>query len=487
MSESESQPHAQDARLRSIYTDWTLLGRGSRGESWRSVNAVTGQHVVIKVRPRDHNSEDMARREARAMTSVASPHLQRFQEMCASDDQLYLIYDFVDGRTLRETLDDGPLPWTQAISVMRPVLMGLGALHTQGLIHRDVSPENIVLRDNGRDAVLIDFDAFGQLEAKTRIGETTVGVQFAGKLAYMSAEQVAGAPQSTAVDIWGAGAVLFECLTGYRLQQGMSPSEVVALSQRPPDLSEVPPGFRPILARMLAVDPGARPGVAEVLADLETLLDGARIGTENWVEEADPPAASAPTGRKSRVGVLGWLMALAVVILAGGALAMLVLSGGTLSEPPLDPETLRAAGFVILGLTVALLGYMLAGVFRARARSTELALPFQAIDLIQAPDARTRLSETICMGIDAYRAMAGPASEEMLTVTMVALAKEYAEAETADTRLKALTMLNELHAKISRSLRPWWLNHEKVIATGISLTSLVAGAVAAIEGVGGLF
>lgn len=495
MINTESRPDVRDDRLRDTYADWTLLARGARGTSWRATHVATGAPVLVKVRPCSPQTEVMVRREAEAMHSVVSPYLQRFQTMFANEDQLCLIYDFVEGRSLRERLDDGPLMWPEAVTILRSVLQGLGALHARGLIHRDVSPENIVLRERRGDAVLIDFDAFGRLEAKTRIGETTVGVQFAGKLAYMSPEQLAGAPQSAAVDVWGAGAVLFECLSGRRLQEGMSAHEIVGLSAQPLDLTGAAPLFHPILGRMLAVDPAARPNVDAVLAELDTLLDRVAVQSDDWVapspDPAPKPASPAPMATPKRRGLPVWVTVLILLGLGAGAIVFLGWGGGIRTgnpgEPLVDADTMRGVVFVALGLTVAGLGFIVAGAFRARARTTELALPFQAIDLIQAPDARSRLSETICMGIDAYRAMAGPASEEMLTVTMVALAKEYAEAETADTRLKALTMLNELHSQISRSLRPWWLNHEKVIATGISLTSLVAGAVAAMQGVRGLF
>ena len=150
------------------------------------------------------------------------------------------------------------------------------------------------------------------------------------------------------------------------------------------------------------------------------------------------------------------------------------------------PHVLGMA-LVALGVVLVILSFFVARFLRARAAREDVALPFRALDLINAPDARDRLTETICLRIDAYRDLAGKPSEDLLTVTMVALANEYASAETADERFKALAMLNDLHTQVARTLRPWWMNYETLIARVLSLTTLVAGVVTAVEGVRRLF
>jgi eukaryotic-like serine/threonine-protein kinase len=247
----------------STFKDYRRLGQGALGETWFARNAITSQTVVLKVRPKTPYLNERLRREQATLTGIQSANLQRLLYVYQEQDTHVLVYEFIEGRTLREELrrSDG-LPTATVTRIVRDIANGLKVLHEHGVAHRDVSPENVVLASHG--AVLVDYDAIGYLDEKTLIGTTTVKGEIAGKYAYMSPEQVLGAPQSAEADIWGLGAVAFEMLTGHFLRQSQSIGDIVRSAASAPAIGAAPEPWLPILRRLLAVDPTERPSAAEL-------------------------------------------------------------------------------------------------------------------------------------------------------------------------------------------------------------------------------
>ncbi len=506
------------------FSDWRFLARSGLGETWVALDSRTTRDMVVKFRRLPPSGLDATL----GLTQLPdSPHLQRLHDVIRQDGEtVALIQDYVPGRTLRDRLrQTGPLTADDSLQIARDILTGLRTVHASGNVHRDVSPDNIVLADHG--AVLIDFDAIGRLTEQSTIGQTTVGGDFAGKPRYMSPEQITAAPQSAAVDIWAVGAVLYECISGETVRKGHSIHDLVKGLGELPDVSAVPARVQSLLTAMLAPDPGARPNAQEAIGQIDAILElpVSAPGGDPWSlsdapaapadvpQPAHPPAPASPVPaparpRPGRGGT--WPVLFAFLLLAAllavawlsGVLDMLMALIGNATNPT-APDTgtlpntgtgpvfggvsMRHLALILIGIALAISSLFIARLIRARAAETEVALPFRALDMINAPDARDRLAETICLRIDAYREMAGRAAEDMLTVTMVALANEFANADSADQRLQALQMLNELHGKVSRSLRPWWMNYETLVARALSLTTLVAGVAAAVQGVRGLF
>lgn len=524
------------------YSDWHLLAESRLGETWRAQNAVSGQKCVLKIRRDDVANPGAAARRWEQAATLVSPHLQRLLHFNAqADGRFVIVHEYVPGPSLRERISQGPIPVAQALRHTRDIFSGLMVLHQKGMVHRDVSPENIILSAYG--AVLIDFDAVGMLTEDSGIGKTTLAGDFAGKLRYMSPEQIVAAPQSASVDIWAVGTVLYEALTGAPLQSAQSVMDLSRSLGEPPNLAAAPQSVRPFLASLLAPDPLGRPDAQKAIRWIDNLLVSMASDNEPGVVEdvgadafalpveqgegpasdgrpgsddvaahrADDPFAEFPPQAEaarpaalprpraaSKSGGLGVGFAALVILGALGVLVAWALgyidqSGSNVdSEAPArgpSPILLNPWHLALLCGGILLVGssFFVARLLRASGARAEVALPYRALELINAPDARDRLAETICLRIDAYREIAGRAAEDMLTVTMVALAKEYAEAESADERFRALQMLNELHAKVSDTLKPWWLQYENLIARALSVTTLVAGIVAAIEGVRGLF
>lgn len=524
------------------YTDWTLLGAGGLGQTWRARDELTGRVVVLKIKPATDISRTAMQRESELMAQLRHPGLQAILGQQIIANQLVLIYAYVDGISVAEQLKRHPFPVPAAAKIIAELLDALAVIHKAGFIHRDVNPENVILQD-GQRPVLIDFDAIGQLTEHSALGSSTVVGEFAGKVRYMAPEQLAAAPQTASADIWAVGALFYEMVTGRRYLDGLSLSEIVqaSVSADGPQISDAPREIQPFLARSLSSDAARRPSAEEARLMIEALGNGGIIKTMMEPDRAVlTPARDALGGKEGAKGStsinadefrellqqdLGTkspepapplsarpapsehrgfgVSSLSLVLLGGFALlgagaAVVFVRGGPFFEgdgadptPPDDPlpwEWFNAPDpgstlLVVLGIALIALGFAVARTLRRRASEVRVALPFEAMQLISGPDAHTRLSETICVQIDAYREAAGNAADKMLTLTMVALAKEYADAESHDQRLAALKMLHELHGKVADRLQPWWLSYDTVMARGISLASLAGGALVVWEGV----
>ena len=199
--------------------------------------------------------------------------------------------EFVDGRSLSEILREGPLTFEAARSLMQRVAAGLQAAHERGIIHRDVSPDNIIVP--GGDVARAKIIDFG-IARSTQLGQgTVIGSGFAGKYNYVSPEQLGlfGGDVTAKSDIYSLGLVLVEALTGRPLDMGGSQFEIVEKRRKVPDLGAIDMRFRPLLEQMLQPDPKDRPQ-----------LDGG--GRELGAQSAGqrPRQACRPAARDTRQG-----------------------------------------------------------------------------------------------------------------------------------------------------------------------------------------
>lgn len=546
------------------FASWRRLAAGQGGETWRATMQPGDREVVVKLVPALRAAEIaplLPTFRERGLND--HPALQPFLEIegPGGGSDAALVFGFVEGPTLRQTLDrDGPMGSGRVRALGTAILSGLGALHGHGLVHRDVTPENIVLTPAG--PVLIDYGALRELSRKATYGQTTIGGEVAGKFLYMAPEQMAGAPQSSAVDIWALGAVLYEAATGRRLRGTAPLAEIFAAAVAPADLSGAPAGLRPALAAMLAVDPAARPDARAAIAQLALLslpeewdellrrpFGGAPAApspsprrpeplpddpfSDPFGAGSPPPAAPSPAQAHpwplpdhpatddpfpdpSRAGSpppapprpapmprpaasaprRRFLLAgLPVALLLAGAAGYLVLSGGwrgsgngggslphTGTTPPPPILTPDALGLMAAGILLALAGLALWSRARSREDREAPPNPFRAASLHGAPDARELLTKTILVSIDAlYARMRGPGGG-MLAIQMAALAQEYSEADSAQQRLEALKMLNDLHLRAATQTVRWWQSWDTAAGRAASLTSLAAGLVALAEG-----
>lgn len=207
--------------LEGRYSIEAPIASGGMSTVYRSVDLRLGRYVAAKVMHSKYVNDAIFRqrfrREARSMAKLSHPNLVGVYDFSSDGENVFLIMELITGGTLRELLAErGPMPPHAATAVMRPVLTGLGAAHAMGLVHRDIKPDNVLI--NGDHQVkLADF---GLVRAASASAATSN--QIVGTVSYLSPEQVTGEDITPSSDVYSAGILLFELLTGERPFDGDS-------------------------------------------------------------------------------------------------------------------------------------------------------------------------------------------------------------------------------------------------------------------------
>ncbi len=242
------------------------LGAGGMGEVYRARDTRLGRDVAIKVLPEALvNDADRLRRfeqEARTIAALNHPNILGIHDIGAHDGAPFLVSELLEGQTLREKLDSGPLPLRCAIEYALGIAQGLAAAHEKGIVHRDLKPENVFITRDGRVKVL-DFGLAKlvrpewQESVVTLTNPATLPGMVMGTVGYMSPEQVRGEPSDARADIFSFGTVLYEMLTGRRAFKRETSAETMTaiLREEPPELSDTswqcPPALHRIIVRCL--------------------------------------------------------------------------------------------------------------------------------------------------------------------------------------------------------------------------------------------
>lgn len=282
--------------LNGIYRIDRRLGVGGMGEVYEGVNIENGEREAIKVIApavaQEPMVEQLFRREAKVLRSLSSPEIAQLR-LFARDpalDLLYLVTEFVDGPSLGSLLAGTPAPERDVIALLRRVGQGLRVAHDLNLVHRDISPDNILL-PGGRveNAKIIDFGIAKDINVGAH---TIIGDGFAGKLGYSAPEMFSAGANRVGPwsDVYSLGLVAAAFALGRPIDMGRgSFAAAYEARLRPVDLSGVPATLRPLLARMLEQDSGARmQGMAEMLGWLDG-LDGARAAAATMIIDPAPP------------------------------------------------------------------------------------------------------------------------------------------------------------------------------------------------------
>ncbi len=263
-------------RLNGIYEIESLIAHGGMGEVYRGFNIQTRDPVAIKmIRPEFSNDPEifeLFRREASILHSLAHEAIVRYFVFSIDPElrRAYLATEFVDGESLTKRISSGPLPLADVRTLQKRVGLALDAAHRYGVVHRDISPDNIILPgDDVRNAKVIDF---GIARSVRRTEVSIIGGRFAGKYNYASPEQfgLAGGEVTFKSDIYSFGLVLAAALRGRPID--MSGSEVEAIAKRrvAPDLSSIDPTIRPLIQQMLRPLPADRPESMAAVAAWES-------------------------------------------------------------------------------------------------------------------------------------------------------------------------------------------------------------------------
>lgn len=371
--------------VNNTYRVEAILGRGGTSDVYRARSEISGRLVALKVLKAEFSTNEdylllLTREEA--MRDIRHDAIVRYSENHrTAEGHVYLLIDYIDGPGMDKKLKQGPMSADDLLVICKRVCEGLQAAHERNIFHRDLSPDNILLRDDDpAQAVIIDF---GIAKDTNPGAETIVGNEFAGKYAYAAPEQLAGKTDAR-TDIYSLGASLLANFRGKSPDIGKNPMEVVQKKAEPLDTSDVPEPLKSILDKMTQPNPDDRfqsaAAVLDALAgnsfdapDDDPLSDATVIvpmkaaakdaGPVEPVTAPPPPKDVAPKTQpkpaKSEAKKGGMVLPIAIggVVVAGlaGAFAM----GLFTSEPTLpvaDPYRLsiakakdappRAVGFV---------------------------------------------------------------------------------------------------------------------------------------------
>jgi serine/threonine protein kinase/Tol biopolymer transport system component len=243
------------------------LGAGGMGEVYRAHDTRLGRDVAIKVLPealaKDADRLLRFEQEARTIAALNHPNILGIHDVGAHDGAPFLVSECLEGQTLREKLNAGPLPVRLAVEYALGIAQGLAAAHDKGIVHRDLKPENVFVTRDGRVKVL-DFGLAKLVRPEERhetgVTLTSPGTSpgmVMGTVGYMSPEQVRGEPSDARSDIFSFGAVLYEMLTGKRAFKRETSAETMSaiLREEPPELSgtgwQGPLALQRILVRCL--------------------------------------------------------------------------------------------------------------------------------------------------------------------------------------------------------------------------------------------
>ncbi|MHC5005551.1 MAG: protein kinase domain-containing protein [Planctomycetota bacterium] len=324
------------------------IGRGGMGVVYLARDTKLERDVAIKVLPENvaQDPERMRRfeREAKLLASLKHPNIATVHGLEQSDGQHFLVLEYVEGQTLEEVLEQGPMPVSEALPVARQIAEAIEAAHDGGVIHRDLKPANIKFTVDDKVKVL-DFGLAKAFEDPTTMASdlaasptyvaTSPSIPGAvlGTAGYLSPEQARARPVDKRSDIFSFGCVLYEMLVGGQLFGGDTVADVVgATLHKEPEWGSLPPDTPPtirlLLRRCLAKD-----RIDEAIADpTSSSLD---------LASAALAASSPATGRRRSPSV-------AAGFVIGAALAVAAtLAAVRLLAPTPPPEPLRRLSIVL--------------------------------------------------------------------------------------------------------------------------------------------
>ena len=257
------------------YEILSSLGAGGMGEVYRARDSRLGRDVAIKVIASDGApSADRVQRfeqEARAVAALGHPNILAVYDVGTHEGQAYVVFELLEGETLRDRLQRGPLPVRKAVELGCQIGQGLAAAHARGVVHRDLKPTNLFLTRDGRVKIL-DFGLAKLVEPTgpeaSQEATPTVTGAFLGTPGYAAPEQVRAAPVDHRVDLFALGAVLYEMATGQKAFKGATAADTLSavLNRDPPSMDgasgggaePVPAPLERVVRRCLEKDPEER-------------------------------------------------------------------------------------------------------------------------------------------------------------------------------------------------------------------------------------
>jgi eukaryotic-like serine/threonine-protein kinase len=352
------------------------LGTGGSGSVWLALDEQNGLDVALKIIPREGKAAARAEREALAARRLRHDRCVRAYDVGHDASHVYIAYEYVPGRTMRDAIRAGALSDDDAVTAAAQVLDALAHAHRAGIVHRDVKPANILLEDSDEIAVrLLDFGLaqFDGADTLTAVGDVP------GTLAYIAPERLDGGDATPQSDVWSVGVLLWETLTDKHPFWGMPIQEVARAIQAgaPPIASErrgLPRRLVSAVDTALAIDPNRRPSASDLAAELRNAARAPERRAPRTAREVEPEETVSPARRHARRVVP---VALGVLTTALGAtflpfwppelVAVLILATGLACW--LDPRLGLALALAVPILPLGNIATALAGLYAIFAAS----------------------------------------------------------------------------------------------------------------------
>jgi tetratricopeptide (TPR) repeat protein len=323
---SEIQP---DALLAGRYRVMDRLGAGGMATVFLAEDTVLGRRVAVK-RLHGAASEDSAKRfvrEARLGASLNHPNIVTVFDTVSTPQGLLIVMEYVPGTALSALVARGPLDAARTVEVLRGVAGALDHAHSHGVVHRDVKPANVLIRDDGA-VKLADLG----VATAAHVSHVTTATDIVGTLAYIAPERLEGDEiGGPPVDIYALAAVAFEALTGEPAQRGTTPLEVLQEASKGPPRNlhdaweDAPPEAVEVLRRGLSPDPAERPASAsELVGALESALEPLADLPPSPIPPAAVPAERPPTEVTVNVPRPGRIAAVAAIFAAVAVAAVVI-------------------------------------------------------------------------------------------------------------------------------------------------------------------
>ncbi|HUQ74926.1 MAG TPA: protein kinase [Burkholderiales bacterium] len=237
-----------------------LIGEGGMARVYLASREGDDEPLVVKILRREVLSNRTAlerfMEEYSLVERIQSRHVARIFGHGNVDEHAYLVMEFFEGGDLNKRLDGKALPPAEALRIFRELMFALGEIHEKGILHRDLKPQNLMFREDGTLAIL-DFGIAKQIDAA--VDRTNVG-EILGTPRYMSPEQVQGRVLDMRTDIYSAGVLLYQMLTGEHLFEGDTAMEVALhhLNTPPPGMPENLQAYQRLMDKLLEKDRDAR-------------------------------------------------------------------------------------------------------------------------------------------------------------------------------------------------------------------------------------